>query len=223
MPKDKKSALAGAVQRLLASKPAKERARLLRRTPGESLGRQGQRLHASNSWQRWEIELLGKLPDRDLSRRIGRSYEAVQAKRHLLGIPFLNENFRPWKPAEDRLLGVVSDDEVARRLRRSMHCVPLRECSGGFSLGVLAVVVTVGPFSEENGFIAPSIRLGWRAAATAFEPQFASPPVATRNGLAQPMRIGAPGASDQLAVCHDWFPVAPSRPVGPNKISPEHS
>ena len=41
--------------------------------------------------------------------------------------------------------------------------------------------------------------MGWRAAATSFEPQLALPPVATRNGPAQPMRIGAGTASEETA------------------------
>jgi hypothetical protein len=40
--------------------------------------------------------------------------------------------------------------------------------------------------------LAPFIRAGGRAAATAFEFKLALPPVATRNGLASPVRIGAP-------------------------------
>jgi len=53
-------------------------------------------------------------------------------------------------------------------------------------------------YPHANDEIAPSILMGWRAAATCFEPQLALPPVATRNGPAQPMRIGAWTASEAL-------------------------
>ena len=54
-------------------------------------------------------------------------------------------------------------------------------------------------FPHGNDESAPSILMGWRAAATSFEPQPALPPVATRNGPAQPMRIGAGTASEETA------------------------
>ena len=54
-------------------------------------------------------------------------------------------------------------------------------------------------FPHGNDESAPSILMGWRAAATSFEPQLALPPVATRNGPAQPMRIGAGTASEETA------------------------
>jgi hypothetical protein len=54
-------------------------------------------------------------------------------------------------------------------------------------------------FPHGNDESAPSILMGWRAAATSIEPQLALPPVATRNGPAQPMRIGAGTASKETA------------------------
>ena len=55
----------------------------------------------------------------------------------------------------------------------------------------------------------------------AFEPSLAAPPVATRNGLAQPTRIGAPqGSGAPLAVKVQNFPYA-GMSLSPNKILPE--
>src|SRR5258708_1754216 len=43
------------------------------------------------------------------------------------------------------------------------------------------------------------------------ELQLGSPPVATRNGLAQPTRIGAPGTPRQLAGRFPFPPIGPLR------------
>jgi hypothetical protein len=77
------------------------------------------------------------------------------------------------------------------------------------------------------------IRRGGRAAATSFEPLLALPPVATRNGLAPPRRIGAPTTPENQstimmytanhpAITHKLFhrpeKVNPSPPPPPHPV-----
>jgi hypothetical protein len=67
-------------------------------------------------------------------------------------------------------------------------------------------------FGQPRAFIAPWIGTGGRAAARASEFKLASPPVATRNGLASPVPIGAPAVvmaghffSSPLLSAAAWF------------------
>jgi hypothetical protein len=53
------------------------------------------------------------------------------------------------------------------------------------------------------------------------ERQFAAPPVATRNGLAQPTRIGAPTAYERSSINSDCPSLASGNAYLPNKESPE--
>ena len=87
-----------------------------------------------------------------------------------------------------------SADDVARNKYPPLPGFP------GDNLLVIFMRLTEKPvFPHGNDESAPSILMGWRAAATSFEPQLALPPVATRNGPAQPMRIGAGTASEETA------------------------
>ena len=72
--------------------------------------------------------------------------------------------------------------------------------------------VRAADFGQPRASIAPWIRTGGRAAARASEFKLASPPVATRNGLASPVRIGAPAVvivahffSSPLLPAAAWF------------------
>jgi hypothetical protein len=89
--------------------------------------KQARRLHASNCWQEWEDELLGKMSDRDVAGKTGRTYESVQARRYRLGIqcfpPLRRSKIRPWTDREIKLLGTMNDVRLARRLRRKKHQV----------------------------------------------------------------------------------------------------
>ncbi len=46
--------------------------------------RKGRLLKASIKWQEWEIDLLGKLPDREVAKLTGRTRAAVEVKRQKL-------------------------------------------------------------------------------------------------------------------------------------------
>jgi len=66
-------------------------------------------------WTRRHINMLGKIPDAALARKIGLDVGTVLKKRHKLGIPAS----RPaktinWTPAIIATLGKIPDSEVAR-------------------------------------------------------------------------------------------------------------
>jgi hypothetical protein len=79
---------------------------------------------ARYSWKPEEIAFLGSAPDAEIAARIGRTVEAVRARRQKLGLvdrPI--RPWRPWQPQEIELLGTASDVEVAARLGRSRGSV----------------------------------------------------------------------------------------------------
>ena len=111
---------------------------------------------------------------------------------------------------------------------------PLPGFPGDFLLVIFMRLTEKLGYPHANDEIAPSILMGWRAAATCFEPQLALPPVATRNGPAQPMRIGAWTASEALegiaavgrGFGHDCFrPIKnhPEIPEEPNIVNQVYS
>lgn len=77
-------------------------------------------------WTPADLALLGKLPDKEVARRLQRDYKAVFAMRKKLGRPYQARQVHPWTPAEDRLLGTMPDRALARRLRRTPNAVALR-------------------------------------------------------------------------------------------------
>src|SRR6266853_6268585 len=116
----KKSSLSRHAARFLARRPRREVERLLPKRAIAFKKSQGRILKASNLWQEWEIRLLGRLPDRDVARRTGRTCRAAASKRRQLG--FLRRPPRsaaPWTPEHLRLLGKFPDKEVARKLNRN--------------------------------------------------------------------------------------------------------
>lgn len=84
------------------------------------------RRSAGRRWTVAETRLLGTMPDKELARRLKRTLPALQSRRHILGIPYLNPTFKRWKPEEDKLLGRFSDEEVARRANRPLNSVKTR-------------------------------------------------------------------------------------------------
>lgn len=110
----------------LARKTEREKARLFRQ-PVKSCGkRPGRRLRAVNCWEKWEDELLGTMLDRDLAKRLGRTYIAVRARRiskRIPPVPDPKTEALKWKPHELALLGTLPDRETAKRLGRSYSAV----------------------------------------------------------------------------------------------------
>src|SRR5512145_2912732 len=89
---------------------------------------------AWRAWTKEELRLLGRLPDREFSRRFGRTLQAIKGKRSLREIPRFrseDEEYRPWSAAEDKLLGNLTDIELARRLDRSVVSVRKRRVRKG--------------------------------------------------------------------------------------------
>lgn len=116
--------LSQASRQYLAQKSETDVARLLR-LRGRTVLRQkksGRRLTASWFWQKWEIDLLGKHPDEETARRIGRKVSAIEEKRKRLHIPVFN-GLKDWQEWELKLLGNYPDMEVARRTGRTALAV----------------------------------------------------------------------------------------------------
>jgi hypothetical protein len=65
-------------------------------------------------WTAKEKRLLGKLPDDEVARRIGRTVGAVRVKRVELGLP--NPETQAWTVEEIALLGTASDGKIARQI-----------------------------------------------------------------------------------------------------------
>jgi len=118
--KDKDLDLGLVSREYLAQKSAKEIARLLqvreRIIPRQT--KLERRLTASCFWQKWEIELLGKTPDKETARLTGRPVGGVMEKRKGLHIPVFNGQ-KDWAVWELKLLGKIPDTEVARRTGRT--------------------------------------------------------------------------------------------------------
>src|SRR5205814_1559994 len=74
-------------------------------------------------------KLLGTEPDREVAGKLGRTADAVGARRVALkmaafsgrgGVP------RKWTEAEEKLLGSESDESIAQKLGRTKTAVALR-------------------------------------------------------------------------------------------------
>src|SRR5438876_1804730 len=77
---------------------------------------------ALRPWTEAEVELLGRLSDREVAERTGHSLKSVQTKRQGMGI-LVRPHGTPWKAKEDRLLGTKPDSEVANLLKRTPMAV----------------------------------------------------------------------------------------------------
>jgi hypothetical protein len=121
-----------AEDRLLGTMPDEELARRLGRTPGAIEVRRvahgiacfgwkpGSRVGIPRGplWAAKDRALLGKLPDSEISLRLGRTMTAVRAQRKKLGLRDPSKR-KPWTAAEVKLLGTAFDVVIARRLGRS--------------------------------------------------------------------------------------------------------
>jgi hypothetical protein len=62
--------------------------------------------------------LLGKIPDKKLAKRFGRSRNAVQAHRISIGLRKYRLKFRPWTEKEESLLGTATDAQIGAIIGR---------------------------------------------------------------------------------------------------------
>jgi hypothetical protein len=82
-------------------------------------------------WTAQEFALLGTLPDAEVTRRTGRTPNAVRQMRERLGLP--NPAGNRWTAAGIALLGTLPDREVARRLGRSLASVTQKRIKLGIA------------------------------------------------------------------------------------------
>jgi hypothetical protein len=74
-----------------------------------------------------EARLLGRMPDRDLAQKLGRSEATVGARRRLLRMQgFTPKHRKPWTAKEQAMLGTLSDGKLAAKLDRSVSDVTRR-------------------------------------------------------------------------------------------------
>jgi hypothetical protein len=97
------------------------------------LGRHLRPRPGGDEWTPEETRLLGKLPDAEVTRRTGRTVEAVRIKREKMGLP--NPESRAWTPQELSHLGTATDAKVADRLGRTASAVAQKR----IALGVLSI------------------------------------------------------------------------------------
>src|SRR6266498_2691534 len=91
-------ALAEAARKYASGKSRRELERLLAKRVVGIRRPRGPLLQGSNKWQEWELELLGKLPDRDVAKLTGRTRLAVEAKRQKLRLLRRASPSPPWTP-----------------------------------------------------------------------------------------------------------------------------
>jgi hypothetical protein len=80
----------------------------------------------SPDWTPQELALLGKMPDAELAKRLGRTVGAVALRRSRLNIANYGHpagKFKRWTPGEVALLGTVPDRLLARKLKRTRIAV----------------------------------------------------------------------------------------------------
>jgi hypothetical protein len=80
-------------------------------------------------WTRAEDALLGTIPDKQLVRRLKRSYGAIAARRQMLRI--LPCRPQAWRPEDDKILGTRPDEQIALLLGRTKIAVRARRCELG--------------------------------------------------------------------------------------------
>ena len=80
------------------------------------------------AWSKKELRLLGRLPDRELARRLGRTYRAVQARRKRMGIDAATHPERTWTASEDVLARAdrLTLRQIAVQLGRTVDSVKCR-------------------------------------------------------------------------------------------------
>src|SRR5207302_1297357 len=82
---------------------------------------------APGRWTVQELRMLGKYPDRELARRLGRPRKQIHDERHRLNIPpWRTMHFKYWTRSEIRLVGKLPDAEVATKTGHTEQAVKLR-------------------------------------------------------------------------------------------------
>src|SRR2546430_15911941 len=77
-------------------------------------------------WTRKEDQMLGRIPDAELARKLKRTLAAVAQRRSKRGIPKANAQRHYWDRKQEALLGKLPDEKIARRLGRSLFSVKVR-------------------------------------------------------------------------------------------------
>jgi hypothetical protein len=80
----------------------------------------------SPEWTLQEQAILGKMPDAEAAKRLGRTFNAVRLRRSRLGIPNFGNPVRFWTPEELALLGTMPDRLLARKIRRTTIAITCR-------------------------------------------------------------------------------------------------
>ena len=75
---------------------------------------------------------MGKLPDSEISLRLGRSVTAIRTRRQELGLKDPSKR-KPWTAADVKLLGTASDADIARPIGRSADAVKTRRKNLGIA------------------------------------------------------------------------------------------
>src|SRR5208282_2147886 len=115
MPRQESLSLHLAIRRYLENKSDRELTRILGRLPGGArLKRRRSGGKALDYWTLDEQKLLGKNPDDEVAKKVGRSEYAVATRRRKAGIPTPTPYQRPWTGRELKLVGSKPDREIAR-------------------------------------------------------------------------------------------------------------
>ncbi len=69
------------------------------------------------------MALLGKLPDVEVAKQLGRQNRDMAAKRNSLDIPYMARHVRRWTELEEKLMGTAAAEVIARELNRSIMAV----------------------------------------------------------------------------------------------------
>lgn len=91
--------------------------------------------HLGPPWTPRQLKMLGRLPDDEVARRTGRSWNAVRQKREALGIANPAPLCRQWTAAEDALVRALTREEAARRTGRSLGAISQRRVALGLPPG----------------------------------------------------------------------------------------
>jgi hypothetical protein len=117
-----------AIREILRAKTDREIARMLRQSYRllNLHKRKPSNISHREPWTEYELKLLGKMRDEEMSKIFKRTTTAIAAKRESLGIPiFAPEQIR-WSTREIELLGKKPDPVVARMLGRTKFAVQLK-------------------------------------------------------------------------------------------------
>jgi hypothetical protein len=115
-------------------------------------------------WTPAEERLLGRMPDRVLAKKLGRTYIAVFFRRHLKRITFRKK----WDVRHDKYLGKMSDGDVARKIGRGKAVVAVRRRKLG-----------IAPFGGPHGNYSPN---AWSPAELKMLGRISDKEIARRTG-----------------------------------------